>query len=97
MSRSSSPFTAAFCVMPASAVAQEVPRGPQGGAGHRHDVPRGVRPAARSGVAPPRSVDTAPAASLTRADIRVRVAGPRPARRCAWTARCSAPVWRRSR
>ena len=69
-------FTAALVLMQATAGAQDVPRGPQGGAGtvtmSRAEYDRLLDLAARR----PGGVDTAPAATLTRADIRVRVAGP---------------------
>src|SRR5258706_8785977 len=58
-----------------SALAQELPRGPQGGAGtvtmSRTDYDRLLDLATRR----PAVVDAAPAATLSRADIRVRVAG----------------------
>jgi carboxypeptidase family protein len=68
--------TVAVILMQAAAGAQDVPRGPQGGAGtvtmSRAEYDRLLDLATRR----PGSVDTAPAATLTRADIRVRVAGP---------------------
>jgi Carboxypeptidase regulatory-like domain len=65
----------ALAVHASSAFAQELPRGPQGGAGtvtlSRSDYDRLLDLSARRPV-----VDTAPAAVLSRADIKVRVAGP---------------------
>ena len=68
-------FAAALFVVPSIGGAQDVPRGPQGGAGtvtmSRAEYDRLLDLATRR----PGGVDNAPPAALTRADIRVRVAG----------------------
>ena len=91
------PFAVIFLAgCASSALAQEPPRGPQGGAGtvtmSRSEYDRLLDLSSRRPI-----VDTAPAAVLSRADIRVRVAGSSARATMRVDGEVFGPAWRRSR